>query len=206
MTPRDPPSNHSNGLFRYSVTLRQQSAAFGRCPNRENVALGQFAMTVSHTLRVVASTFGELVVRVLLRGSQEQMIRTNARRIIAAMAHLHPVRNRSICQLVTHAVGSKVPPSAAVLMNLTIGHRSWQSVASPQPASIRLLDSCPKTFNQWGWLRNRHQITSKRQRSGRIARSQPTLLSRTSSQTRRQRSGMDRRYCRWRSSLRGSWS
>jgi hypothetical protein len=71
---------------------------------------------------------------VVLLGSQEEMIRTNAARIVALMANIYAVRNRSVGKLKRLPVGAY---SRSVMMKYTVAVGG--DVACPWPTSRLIL-------------------------------------------------------------------
>ena len=121
-------------------------AALTNCPHiglREPSVVVLFA---AHVAMVSPHPgFARGVSHVVRLSPEEEMIRPNARRVVAAVADGHALRDRPDLQLIGHAMRPGGPPPVA---DLTMPGRL--SMARPLPASVRLHDTGPELLRERG--------------------------------------------------------
>lgn len=123
-----------------------------RCTNGQHIRLCQFRLTVPRASRRVQigahlywgatadrPTLPHHVGGIISRGAEEEVIGSDARRVVAPMEHQHPIRDRSIGEFPSNAVGkqdtaSNTEPAVSLGVPRCV----------PRPASIGLLDLRPK--------------------------------------------------------------
>lgn len=95
----------------------------------------------------VSATFLDHVVDVVDECSEEQMIRTDTRWIVAPMADNHSVRDRAIVEFPRQAVCSDVTPIARKFdLPIVEVRRRTNGASRPKPTTVSLFDLGPEAF------------------------------------------------------------
>lgn len=119
-----------------------------------NKCVGQLNHAVRFTLRRAFRMLlksGALlcchISHVVLRSAEKQMIGANTTGVVAVMANIQPIRDRSVMNFPGDAMGIKVG-----LIGTTDATVSMRERAYPFPARIGLVDFCPEPcFKRWGF-------------------------------------------------------
>jgi hypothetical protein len=92
--------------------------------------------------------FGVSIHRVVPSGSQEKMVRSHTRRIVAVVAHRQAIRDRSIRQMPRDAVRVVAPP-VPVQARANLPIPELVPARCPYPATFGLMDLRPEPIGKW---------------------------------------------------------
>lgn len=141
MLPQLSRSNFPNEVSRYPKLSRYVAGQTTRCAYLLNLFLCQLGSTVIDSAFVMASALLLPIIGVVLIGSQEKMIRSNTRRIIARVQDQHSFRNSAEMYDPRRAMRvsrTSLYPKSAV--SLTGG------ASSPRPTLLRYGHLCPESL------------------------------------------------------------
>lgn len=151
MRPTSPAANVANRVPVNAVDLRQGNWTQGRRTNPEHVGVSQFVFPVSCpsycsliSRRRTASP--SHIGKVFLLGADLQMIRSNTRRVIAAMQHVHSFGDLPVGQFPRHAMSKLNFPVLAAAADPAVVE--WSTRRQPQPAIARPINLRPESFGQ----------------------------------------------------------
>lgn len=115
-------------------------SAVGKFFNCANLVFGQFRVRIIRSSAIGRpSAFANHVVNVVLDCANEQMIRPNARRVIALMEHLHSIRNWSVVKCPREAVRATIP-----VLNGELSITRTAAACCPFPAALAEFHVFPK--------------------------------------------------------------
>ncbi len=92
--------------------------------------------------RSVVTVFRETILHIILGGSQEEMVRTNARRGVATMADEHAGRDLAVVKYPRKAVGKHV----SIASQSQTGIPAKPDTTLPEPTSFSFCDLRPKSL------------------------------------------------------------
>lgn len=139
---------HRDGAAAHAVlsskSLLLDSATCPPRPYLAHLSICETCMTRALAERL--APFTNFVGDVVCIGPQKQVIRTNTRRVIAAVEDVHPVSDRPEVQLPRETVGH-IGLSALPARQLAV--TSGRARAFPDPAVFRLVYERPETGGDW---------------------------------------------------------
>ena len=156
MFPGLPKSAETDGRLRDAVSFCKISERSGRVPTSLQLDLprrdfGEFGEMLPFTSRFVGASLLDAVIRIGLVVSEEEMIRSNARSVVAAMEHEFPIQNLPIGQFPSDAMGHQ--GSLVPATNHPVALVANPSRPDPTPRlddqGTRLLDSTPEPECFW---------------------------------------------------------
>lgn len=100
------------------------------------------------------ASFGLAVLHVDLLGPEEQMIRSNAGRVVTVVQDPKAIRDRAEVQFPRYAVSSWGNSFSAGLHDLDPTVTLWINLAGPDPARIRPLNLFPESVSKWSNVRS----------------------------------------------------
>lgn len=115
---------------------------FGFSTKRMGVSTGDLVRVPPGSITVAGCppAFANAVLRVVVIGAKEKVIRIDTRRVVASMAHTHSGRDGSICKRVTKPVSKH---GKSVYAELAVSVSECSSV--PCPATVGLCDLRPES-------------------------------------------------------------
>lgn len=157
-------SRPSHSSLRNAKSTGQRAVAFLARPDASHLILRESRVPMASTARVAkrisrrrrcSSTLARSVVHVVRLSTHEQMIRTNARRIVTTMADVQTIRDHPEMNLPRHTVGVQighviVPPDCETPMAALI------SGACPRPTTLISANHSPETCDVRGRKLNVH--------------------------------------------------
>lgn len=93
------------------------------------------------------SAFSNHVVNVIGRSAKKQVIRTNARRVVALVADHKISREFPICQSIRHAMCGFLPIASTSKADLSVS--AFYFYASPNPAAFGFANLWPEPVREW---------------------------------------------------------
>lgn len=141
VSPTCPSNDHGNVGSRNSVFLGDDSMWALALPDLNNLRCGQFGTPLGLSSWRVASPLYHLVAIIVGLAAQEQVIRADAWRVVAAVADTHSVWNRSVGEDPCETVGLY---GSVVHLEGSVAAASLPT--DPNPASVALMNERLKSF------------------------------------------------------------